>query len=99
MEFKVDLNHQELASAVAGEVLKILKPLLEKGTGEDIIFDVEGLAEYLRVPVSWVYNKNTLKELPHFKAGKYSRFRKRDVDRWVKSQTRTPVPPLKIVKK
>jgi hypothetical protein len=35
MEFKVDLNHQELAAAVAGEVLKILKSLLEKGTGED----------------------------------------------------------------
>ena len=30
MEFKVDLNHQELASAIAGEVLKVLKPLLEK---------------------------------------------------------------------
>ncbi len=99
MEFKVDLNHQELASAIAGEVLKVLKPLLEKGTGEDTIFDVEGLADYLRVPVSWVYNKNTLKELPHFKAGKYSRFRKKDIDQWVKSQTRMPVPSLKIVKK
>jgi hypothetical protein len=28
MEFKIDLNHQELASAIAGEVLKVLKPLL-----------------------------------------------------------------------
>ncbi len=99
MELKIDFSLTELASAVAGEVLRVLRPLLEKGTGEDTIFDVEGLANYLRVPVSWVYNKNTLKELPHFKAGKYSRFRKRDIDQWVKSQTRLPVPPLKIVKK
>jgi excisionase family DNA binding protein len=42
--------------------------------------DVQGLAEYLGVEVTWVY-KN-MSRLPHRKVGKYRRFCREDVERW-----------------
>ena len=94
MEFKVDLNHQELAAAVAGEVLKILKPLLEKGTGDDIIFDVKELSGYLHLDESWVYKAVAQKTIPFFKCGAYNRFRKSDIDDWIKKRSVKPYPNL-----
>lgn len=92
MEFKVDLNHQELASAVAGEVLKKLKPLLEKGSGEDVIFDVKDLSEYLHLDESWVYKAVSQKTIPYFKCGVYNRFRKSEIDEWIKKRSVSPYP-------
>ena len=88
--------------AIAKELFEMLKPLLgvnKNTTLEDKIYDVKELAEYLRVDTSWVYNQVSLRNIPHFKIGKYPRFKKSEIDKWINKKTFIPVPPLKIANK
>lgn len=53
------------------------------------ILTVEEVAELLRVPVSWVYDrtrKRAADRLPGFRLGKYWRFREADVLAWLERQ-------------
>jgi excisionase family DNA binding protein len=87
--------------SIAQKVTDLLRPLLptsERREDKGIIFDVKGLAEYLHVDSCWVYKKVSLKKIPFFKAGKYTRFRKRDIDRWIDGQTTRPIPAIGLVK-
>jgi len=59
---------------------------------------VKGLAEYIRVKPSWVYKGVSEGEIPHFKVGKYPRFRKREIDRWLATKAVRPLPHLRAVK-
>ena len=71
---------------IASEVLRKLKPLFKNtgnDGGKDIIFDVRGLSEYLKVDESCVYKQVQLKTIPYFKCGKYTRFKKFQVDKWI----------------
>jgi len=99
MKFEIETQDIE---AIAQRVLECLKPLLahsESREDKDTIFDVKGLAGYLQVDCSWVYKQISLGTIPFFKAGKYSRFRKKDINRWIESQTVKPITTLKLVKK
>ena len=52
----------------------------------DRILTVQEVAEMLRVPVSWVYEhirRNACDRLPHFKLGKYVRFRASAITAWL----------------
>jgi excisionase family DNA binding protein len=54
----------------------------------DRLLTVQEVAELLRVPVSWVYERTRRrgdKQLPHMKMGKYLRFRRADVLGWLDS--------------
>ncbi len=86
---------------IAERVSQKLKPLLPRVGGygeEDTIFDVEGLAKYLHVDISWVYKQVSLKRIPFFKTGKYIRFRKSKIDKWIEEETVRSVPTLRGVK-
>jgi excisionase family DNA binding protein len=53
------------------------------------LLTVKEVAELLRVPVSWVYDrtrKRSLDRLPGIRLGKYWRFRQREVLAWIESQ-------------
>lgn len=53
------------------------------------LLTVEEVAELLRVPVSWVYERTrsrTLSRIPGFRLGKYWRFREEDVLTWIEQQ-------------
>jgi excisionase family DNA binding protein len=53
------------------------------------LLDVEQVAELLKVPMSWIYSrtrKRSLDRLPGFRLGKYWRFRRDDVLRWLERQ-------------
>jgi excisionase family DNA binding protein len=53
------------------------------------LLTVKEVAELLRVPVSWVYDrtrKRSLDRLPGIRLGKYWRFRQGEVLAWVESQ-------------
>ena len=53
------------------------------------LLTVKEVAELLRVPVSWVYErtrKRSLDRLPGIRLGKYWRFRQAEVLAWVESQ-------------
>ena len=52
---------------------------------------VQELSEYLKVPISWIYQKTRKRSgsrLPHYKLGKYLRFDLREVQEWLKGQSR-----------
>jgi len=46
------------------------------------------------VEASWVYRQVSMKRIPYFKAGKYIRFRKLDIDRWISRNSVAPHPRL-----
>ena len=97
MKFEIESTDIE---AIAQRVSEIIKPLVlhQRQDEKDVIFDVKGLSDYLRVNPSWVYKAISLKAIPYFKAGKFPRFRKREIDRWTESKVVRPVPALKLVK-
>jgi len=47
------------------------------------LMTVEDLAALLNVTPSWVYEHKD--EIPHIKLGKYLRFPKAEIDRWIAS--------------
>lgn len=95
---KFDIEPQDI-EAIAMRVSEIIKPMVNQRKDEkDTIFDVKGLAEYLCVDTSWVYKQVSLRTIPSLKVGRYTRFRKRDIERWMESQARKPIPVLKMAK-
>jgi excisionase family DNA binding protein len=56
------------------------------GVVSDTLLKPREVAEMLRVPISWVYERTRrhgTTRLPHIKIGKYLRFRKEDVLGWL----------------
>lgn len=52
----------------------------------DTLLTVHEVAEFLKVPPSWVYERTRRRgaeRLPHIKLGKYLRFRREDVLGWL----------------
>jgi excisionase family DNA binding protein len=52
----------------------------------DELLTVAEIAQLLKVPVSWVYERTRLRgaaRMPHFKLGKYLRFSEREVWAWL----------------
>jgi len=97
----VEFDNEDIQT-IAATVVEMLKPLLKNNSKVrvgDNIFDVKKLACYLKVDESWVYKQVSLKAIPFFKCGKYTRFKKSEIDRWVESETVKPIPPLKMVNK
>lgn len=98
---KINLEKEDIQAIVLA-VLEAIRPLLSangKHHAEETIFTPETLAEYLGVPLSWVYKQTFLKTIPYLKIGKYIRFKRTDIDKWIKTQTIRPFPPLKLCKK
>ena len=81
---KTELEPQDI-EAIADKVIEKLKPLIaDNGRHkEDVIFDVPGLAKYLKVSTKWIYERTQFKEIPYQKIKGLLRFRKKDIDRWL----------------
>jgi excisionase family DNA binding protein len=65
-----------------------LSPIL---SGPGALLTVHEVAEFLRVPVSWVYERTRRRgreRLPHVKVGKYLRFRLSDLDAYLETLRR-----------
>ena len=82
--------------------MEMIRPII-KGSSEDkrdeTVLNQDELAKYLKVSRSWVDQKISQNEIPYFKVGKYPRFKKAEIDGWVRKKTVMPVPPLKIMNK
>ena len=98
MKTELEQNDIEL---IAQQLADKLKPLLCKSPKqtEDTIFDVKQLAQYLKVDASWIYNQVHLKTIPYFKVGKYTRFKKSVIDRWIEQATVKPIPSAGLLKR
>jgi excisionase family DNA binding protein len=80
---------------VSGTTLNSAQPLpLRASSPRDSVdtsqlLTVAEVAELLKVPVSWVYERTrrrTLDRIPGFRLGKYWRFRAKDILGWIESQ-------------
>ena len=95
---------KEEVEAIASRVVEMLKPIISASSKEsgEVIYDVAGLADYLKVTPKWVYERTHLKEITHYKLSGQLRFRKKDIDKWVETQKvlalNGPI-PLKLIKK
>ena len=96
----IELDDRDI-ERLANKVIELLKPLLKVSPQKDdheIILDVDGLASYLKVTKSWVYERTDLNEIPYYKVGKFPRFRKKDIDRWLERSKINPEPFLELAK-
>ena len=76
----------DMVKAIAQEVIAALKPLLATRKGEeDAILTPDQLADLLGVTRGWIYEQAALKAIPYHKLGKYLRFRRSAIDKWVDS--------------
>lgn len=82
---KFEINDNELVDSIVEKVVERLKPLLNNSYDpkDDELMDVKGLAEYLKVKESWVYDKIHTRQIPFRKAGKFLRFKKKHIDLWL----------------
>jgi excisionase family DNA binding protein len=96
MIFELDPKEVE---AIADKVFTRLKPLLTgsseligRNTSNDPAhFSVKGLAEYLTVDPSWIYQKVRDQKIPYIKMGKYTKFRKSEIDLWLENKSIKPL--------
>ncbi len=90
MEIKI--NETELAAKIAAIVIEAITPLIAqaKSPSDDNIFDVRSLAAFLKVDAGWIYRQIHKKNIPFFKAGKYVRFRKSEIEDWLTKQKKGP---------
>ena len=98
---KTELEKQDI-DAIASRVLEMVEPLLidsKKHNGNETILDQGELAAYLKVSRSWVDQRISSQEIHYFKCGKYPRFRKTEIDRWMNKNTVQAVPKLSMVRK
>ena len=79
---KLELEPADLQT-LAQDVADLITPLLRKEKDRDEIFDVSGLAAYLKTSTKWIYERTHLKEIPHYKTGGLLRFRKKEIDAWL----------------
>ncbi len=83
---KIEIDHSELINDIVEKVVERLKPMLnsQNSVGDELM-DVKGLAKYLMVKESWVYEKIHAKKIPFQKAGRFPRFRKKNIDKWLEN--------------
>ncbi len=96
---KTEFEPQDIEMIVE-RVVKALTPhLVTGGKEEDAVFDKEGLAQYLHVDVSWINKQITLRAIPYLKMGKYTRFRRSRIDKWLETTKVEPSPLVRMFQK
>lgn len=86
---KTELEQKDI-DAIVQRMVEVFKPILVDLTNShqsksDELMDVKGLAQYLKVKKSWIYEKVHKKEIPFQKAGRFLLFKKKDIDLWLKN--------------
>ena len=78
-----------MANLVETENDSLRVPLVSPGP--EALLTVHEVAEFLKVPVSWVYERTRRRgseQLPHLKIGKYLRFRLHEVESYLEALRR-----------
>ncbi len=84
---KIEIDDTVLIDTIVEKVVERLKPLLNSthDSKSDELMDVKGLAKYLKVKESWVYEKIHTKQIPFYKVSRFPRFRKVLIDKWLEN--------------
>jgi excisionase family DNA binding protein len=86
MKAEIDINMRELVEAIIKGVMQELRPLVVSCKPEkEVLLTVSTLAEYLDVSDQWVYQRIQFGEIPVIRIGKFPRFKKSDIDKWLES--------------
>jgi excisionase family DNA binding protein len=56
----------------------------------DKLLTLKELCEWLTVEPVWVYRQTREKSIPYIKVGKYLRFSKPDIEKWIRENTNQP---------
>ena len=81
----IEMTPEAIAQAVEQDVVRGLRAA---GECKDSILTVTGVAEYLQMSPSTIYQYVSEEFIPHIRIGKHElRFRKSDVDRWLKQRS------------
>ena len=82
---KIEIDDTVLIDTIVEKVVERLKPLLNNSNNSkyDELMTVDEVANYLKVKPSWVYEKVHTKKIPFQKAGRFPRFRKKHIDKWL----------------
>ncbi len=85
---KIEIDDKEMIKEIVRQVVERLKPLLNNSHNSkgDELMDVKGLADYLKVKESWIYEKIHTRQIPFRKIGKFPRFLKKHIDLWALNQ-------------
>jgi excisionase family DNA binding protein len=100
LDMRTELEAQDI-EAIAQRVYDLLRPALSntgKRADDNTIFDVQGLADYLKVDTSWIYKQAHEGKIPCVKLGKYLRFKKSAIDKHIERSTLQAVSPAKLPK-
>jgi len=97
MKFEITLP-DDVIKAIARDISSEIRGIIQsdKKVQDGTIFDIEGLAKYLNVTTQWCYDAVSKKTIPYFKVGRYNRFKKAAVDKWIESQGVPVVPPQRL---
>jgi excisionase family DNA binding protein len=57
---------------------------------QEPLVDVNRVAEVTGTPVSWWYSAAESNRVPHYRVGKYVRFKLSEVEQWLAAQRRVP---------
>jgi excisionase family DNA binding protein len=81
----IETDYSKLIDAIVEKVVERLKPLFDNArtSAGDELMNVSEVAKYLKVKESWVYEKIHAKKIPFQKAGRFPRFRKKHIDKWL----------------
>lgn len=93
-----ELEPQDI-EAIARKVVEMLLPLIPSARQEDEVFDKQGLADYLKVDISWINKQIANRAIPYFHLGKYVRFKKSRIDRWVETKNVEPSSPVRLIRR
>ncbi len=84
---KIEIDDTKLIENIAGKVIEHIKPLLneDNGSKDNKLMTVDEVAAYLRVKKSYIYEKIHVNGIPYHKVGKFLRFRKNEIDIWIRN--------------
>ena len=84
---KIEIDNTVLIDTIVEKVFEKLKPLLNNShdSKDNELMDVKGLAEYLKIKKSSIYDKVHTRTIPFLKYGNSLRFRKKHIDIWLRN--------------
>lgn len=88
---------------IATKVCSMLAGVVPAGSGKQVdnesILDIDGLCLLLGMSKKWVYDRIAEKSLPHFKLGHVLKFRKKEVEKWLRLFDVPAVRPATAIKR
>ena len=98
MRFDLDDQDIERIAARICTILQGVMPIVAKQ--DDSIMSVQELADCLKVKPNWIYKQVQFKSIPYFHAGKFPRFKRKEIEAWIQEHsmpsTCPPYPKLKV---